>query len=83
MAQLSHASATAQEFCQSAYSRLELGFVEDVRSPSIVPKRQIKKAARDFAAAARDERYREAFETIRMLRDCFEPEAGRSASQVP
>jgi hypothetical protein len=60
-----------------------LGFVEDVRSHNIIPRRQIKKAARDFAAAASDERYRETFENIRLLRDRFEPEAGRRASLAP
>ncbi|WP_375414585.1 recombinase family protein [uncultured Bradyrhizobium sp.] len=59
------------------------GLVKDVRSRHIVPKRQIKKAAREFAAVAEDEQYHQVFENIRLLRGRFEPEAGRRASLGP
>jgi hypothetical protein len=52
-------------------------------SHSIVSKRQIKRVAREFAAAAQDEQYRQSFENIKLLRDRFEAEAGRRASQAP
>lgn len=50
------------------------GFVKDVRTPNILPKRQIKKVAREFAAIAQDEQFKETFDNIRQLRDRFEPE---------
>jgi DNA invertase Pin-like site-specific DNA recombinase len=59
------------------------GFVEDVRSHNIVPKRQVQTVAREFAGVAQDQQYKQAFESIRLLRDRFEPEAGRGVSQDP
>jgi hypothetical protein len=75
-----HSAVKTRKFARNSTMR---GFVEDVRSHSIVPKRQLQKVAREFTALAQDEQFRETFENIRLLRERFEPEEGRRASQAP